>query len=144
MAISCSTRLEVDMIQRQCLQLRGAFAGVCQGWVCDLCSSLLTFSFLQFVLPAVTLASDELPFLQASLDAAESEHVQPSVLSWKRNEGHFCCTRVFKKKIKNYYSLCSTFDKPISLTIRSCMLEAEKVLELSSRTVTLSILSDLH
>lgn len=56
---------------------------------------LLTFSFLQFVLPAVTLASDELPFLQASLDATESEHVQPSVLSWKQNEGHFCFKKGF-------------------------------------------------
>lgn len=49
-----------------------------------------TFSFLQFILPAVTLASDELPLLQASLECAESEHIEPSVLPWKRNKSQFC------------------------------------------------------
>lgn len=49
-----------------------------------------TFSFLQFVLPAVTLASDELPVLQASLDGAESEDIEPSVFPWKQNKSRLC------------------------------------------------------
>lgn len=43
-----------------------------------------TFSFLQFILPAVTLASDELLLLQASLERSESEHIKASILPWKQ------------------------------------------------------------
>lgn len=47
------------------------------------CATRCTFGFLQFILPAVTLASDELPLFQASLQRAESVHVEPSVLPWE-------------------------------------------------------------
>lgn len=55
----------------------------------------VTFRFLQFVFPAVALAPDELPLLQAFLDRAESEHIKPSILSWKQNKKLFCffCTK---------------------------------------------------
>jgi len=43
-----------------------------------------TFGFLQFILPAVTLAPDELLLLQAPLQRAEPEHVEPGVLPWKQ------------------------------------------------------------
>ena len=46
-----------------------------------------TFSFLQFILPAVTLASDELLLLQASPECSQSEHIEASILSWKQKAG---------------------------------------------------------
>lgn len=59
-------------------------------YLCNTCLSLhvlcSTFSFLQFILPAVALASDQLPLLQASLERAQSEHVEASVLPWKQSE----------------------------------------------------------
>lgn len=56
-----------------------------------------TFSFLQFILPAVTLASDKLFLLQASPERSESEHIEASILSWKQKA---------KKQTKKLFLLC--------------------------------------
>lgn len=56
-----------------------------------LCLWFRTFGFLQFVLAAVTLASYQLPLLQASLQRSQPEHIEPSVLS---------CNKKHKKDIK--------------------------------------------
>lgn len=76
-----------------------SFSFLLSGFICSVCNTMFilaclilcrTFSFLQFIFPAVTLASDQLLLLQASLERAESVHIEPSILPWKQNKSHFC------------------------------------------------------